>query len=196
MKKLIKCKNNLDKEMTIEEVLEEFDGIAVKPCGKWMHTYELEDLRQMARISIMKAYNTYDIKNNIPFVTFAQKIINNDIIGFHKTNTRQKRGNGEITFTSIYAMVDDADDLRVLDTLEDKNVNVEDEVLSYISKNKILEVLKTFSGKEKEMIELYFIKGLNFAEIGRMVGLTREAIRYRINQIRKKLKKQLIEYSY
>lgn len=196
MRKLIKCKNNIDKEMTIEEVLEEFDGIAVKPCGKWMHTYELEDLRQIARMSIMKAYNTYDIKNSFPFVPFATRIINNDLISHHTENTRQKRGNGEITFTSIYAMVDDADDLRVLDTLEDKNVKIEEEVLSYMSESNILNAFQKFSSKEKEMIDLYFIKNLNYAEIGRVCGLTREAIRYRINKIRKKLKVLLPEYCY
>lgn len=192
MKKLIKCKNDINKEMTIEEVLEEFGGVTVQPCNKWKHTYELDDLKQMAYMSIMKAYEHYDIKKNIPFVKYSAKIINNDIINYHKLQDRQKKGK-DIIFTSLYANVDNTEDLRLLDTIKDEQCDIEKTVLDQIINDKIMNAIKRFTKEEQEMIRLSLIDGMTCAEIGAIYGVTRACISYRVIQLKKKLRLQLAD---
>jgi len=191
MKKLIRCKNGINKEMTLDEVVKEFDKMThTKDVIKWCSHYEKDDLIQIAYIGLIKAYNYYDISQNMSFVPYAKKVIKDIIFDTYKRDKRQKRG-GDIETCSIYSIVDESDDLQMIETIKDDNCNCEESALLNITNQKISEVLKTFSSQEQDMINLHFMKGLNYAEIGRMYDKTRECIRYRIKQIKKKLQIEL-----
>lgn len=191
MKKLIKCKNGIIKELTLEETIKEFEKMVhTKDVIKWCSYYEVDDLIQMGYMGLMKAYKYYDISQNMSFISYSKKIIQDVITNTYKKDKRQKRG-GDMTFTSIYSTVDDTEDLQMIETLGDESVDCENSALLNITSEKILQVLKTFSEQDQQMIYLHFMKGLNYAEIGRMCDKTRACISARLKQIRNKLQLQL-----
>lgn len=191
MKKLIRCKNGIEKEMTLEEVIKEFDKMVhTKDVIKWCSHYEKDDLTQMAYMGLMKAYKYYDISQNMSFVSYSKKVIQDSIANTYKKDKRQKRG-GDVVTCSIYSNVNDTEDMEMIETIKDETCNCEALALASITNEKIIEVFNTFSDKEKEMFNLYFIREFNCSEIGKMYNKTRECIRYRIKQIKKKLQVEL-----
>ncbi|WP_317050722.1 sigma factor, partial [Clostridium neonatale] len=67
-RKPIKLKNEI-KEMTAEEVCKYFEGLVYNLCKRWTIRYDIEDLKQIGFIGLVKAYKAYDISKNVLFTT-------------------------------------------------------------------------------------------------------------------------------
>ena len=61
--------------------------------------------------------------------------------------------------------------------------------------SKINKSLTTLSDDHKNIVNLYFINGLSYAEIGNIYGLTRQAVSYRVKCIKKKLLEEFSKYN-
>lgn len=192
-KKKIKCKNGLIKELTLEETMEEFKELPYsKKIIGWARYYEKDDVVQMARIGIMKAFKYYDISKNTCFITCAQKVIQDYIMCEYKKEKRQKRG-GDVESISLYSNIAGNNDTTIEDCLRDENINIEDDFITKDKTKKISDILNTvLSNDEKGLIKLYFIDGLSMAEVAKIIGVTRQCISLRIIKIKKKLKTKLI----
>ena len=196
MKKQILCENGIIKNLTLEETIKEFNKIQYsKKVKSWNNKYDDDELLEFCYLGLMKAYNYYDInsKNNI-FISYAQKVIYTLIATDYQKRNRQKRG-GNCDICSIYSKSKDNDNVTVEDTLRDESISTENRILRNDLISKINKSLTTLSDDNKNIVNLYFINGLSYAEIGNIYGLTRQAVSYRVKCIKKKLLEEFSKYN-
>lgn len=84
-KKIIKLSNGI-KEMTCDEVFNQFKKFLYKTAYKWSSQYDINDLVQVAGMGLTKAYNTYDVDKGIMFITYLATIVNNEIRMYNRKN--------------------------------------------------------------------------------------------------------------
>lgn len=82
-RKPIKLKNEI-KDMSIEEVYQQFKNFIYKQCQSWLGKYEFDDLQQVAFIGLQKAYEGYEVDNGVQFLTYAAMVIGNDLRIYHR----------------------------------------------------------------------------------------------------------------
>jgi RNA polymerase sigma factor (sigma-70 family) len=192
MKKLIKCKDGVIKELTLEETINEFEGILKgKDVTKWFRYYDKDDLIQMAYMGLIKAYNYYDVSKNMSFASYGKNVVLNHLTYILKTDNRIKRGRDFEICSYNITNEEDETESEMIDNIKDDNVNCEESALKNIEKERIFNLVKSLSVKEQELINLYFIKGLTYQEIGDLYNKTRQCIQVRVKNLINKLKLRL-----
>lgn len=78
-------------------------------------------------------------------------------------------------------------DEKVKDPLEEINTSDSCCILAYILENSNL------NDRQKKCIELHYLDGMNFTEIGKVLGLTKECIRQNVSKGLKKLEKSNVK---
>lgn len=192
-RKLIKCEHGEIKNLTLEETLNEFNKMAYSRIfQKWARYYGIDEIKQMSYLGVMKAYNRYDSEKCLAFIPYAQKIISHSIITQYESDNRQKRGGG-VDICSIYSQSKDDKESSIGDTISDTDLGTEDKVLKKELINKINESLEVLSDDYKNIVNLHFIKGNSYSQIGAIYGVTRQSIASKVKYIKKILKEEFIK---
>lgn len=199
LKKDIRCRDGIIKSLTIEETIEEFKKMDYMiQYYKWIRVYGKDEINQMYLISINKAYNMYNInnKNNLNFLCLIHRILKNDLIDRYKKDTRKKRG-GNCETCSIYSPVENEKSSKstIEETLVDKDISVENKINRKELIETINKIVSEFTQEKQKLISMYFINNMSYTDISKIYGLTRQAISYRINTIKKELLKKFNEYN-
>ena len=87
-RKPIKFKGKSE-NLTSKEVCERFLGLVYDLCKRWTIRYDIEDLKQIGFIGLIKAYNAYDINKNVLFTTWATMIINSELNQNYRSDKSQ-----------------------------------------------------------------------------------------------------------
>lgn len=167
-RKLIKLKDGT-KNMTLEEVYEQFKRLIYKVCQTWKGKYEIEDLSQVAFIGLNKAYKNYSIERDILFITYASMIINNELRMYHR---KEKKHEGNI---SMNAALNDSDGLE-LETIISDDKNYENIAISNIECGKLKLAIMQLSERERKVIEDIDFKYKKQIEIARELNLNQPSI--------------------
>lgn len=144
-RKLIKLKDGI-KNMTLEEVYEQFKRLIYKICQTWKGKYELDDLSQVAFIGLNKAYNSYSVEKDILFTTYVSTIINNELRMYHR---KEKKHEGNI---SMNVTLNDTDNMELENVISD-DINYENIAISNIECDKLKYAIAQLSEKERKIIE-------------------------------------------
>lgn len=150
-----------------------------------------DDLIQEGMIGLYNAIKTYDESKTASFMTYAGVCINNKILSAISADKRQK--NVPLNeYVSIYSMVkDDTGEETALGNVlpSDNNQNPETIIIDKERKDMIENNLSVnLSSLEKDVLS-YYIEGLSYAEIGKIVGKSEKSIDNAIQRIRLKVKK-------
>ena len=132
MKKEIILKEGI-KEMSCEDVCVHFQKLVYKISHKW-RTYEFDDISQIAYIGLIKAYKKYDCKREVAFLTYATKVMENEILQFLRKDRKT------IPTESLQDEVSE-NGKETIDLIGD-NVNYEELVLNKVVINKMMKNLK------------------------------------------------------
>ena len=167
----------------------------------------LEDLIQEGNLALIEAFDKYNPERGAAFSTFAfyqiRRAIQTAICNYRnvvnlpswcnqKSHEQYKRNtipvsNHWISGDEIYEEEDSNKKdggSRLIEVLATENFN-EEEILKKIDIENYINK-KDISDFEKQLLSLHLIEGLNYAQIGKVVGLSRERIRVILNKINNK----------
>lgn len=153
---------------------------------------EKEDLVQIGNMGLIKALNSFDLKLNLKFSTYAIHCIDNEIYKYIKLNKK----NTKLDVTDFFYITSEGEEDSLVDVLPSSESIVED----YIKKEQneiIMQLIKKFPKRNQEIILLYFgfynNKKYTFEEIGKMYNMTRANASRIVLESLEKIKKQLKE---
>ena len=140
-----------------------------------------DDMYQVGCMGLCKAAIVFDENRNVKFSTFAVWCIFHEMIHYieRKNGKKQQVFNDAIRFESI----DIDDDRNFLCGIGNSTDALDRLFVEDI--NRIIE--NEFSGKDRDCLRL-LASGVHQAEIGRIMGVTREAIRRRVNRVKKRFR--------
>ena len=148
-RKPIKLKNEI-KEMTAEEVCKYFEGLVYSLCKRWTIRYDIEDLKQIGFIGLVKAYKAYDISKNVLFTTYASMIVNSTLIDNYKSDKSQ-----HIKFTSLNATIDDgSNESKEFIECFDDEINYEDIAINNVEYERLKLSINQLDPTDKQIIEM------------------------------------------
>lgn len=150
-----------------------------------------DDLIQEGMIGLYNAIGHYDESMASSFMTYAAICINNKLISAVSADGRQKNAplNG---YVSIYSSITDetGEEASLSDVLPDtENINPEAIILNEeqekLTINRLLGKLSTL---EKEILS-YYMEGMSYSEIAKLIGKTEKSVDNAIQRIRLKMRK-------
>lgn len=132
--------------------------LVIKEALKYTYQgYDLEDLKSIGVIGLIKAVDNYKIDKNLSFSTYATKCIKNEILMKFR-----KKENNTISIYEEYQESNSSNKILIEDLLR-SNDDIEQEVIDKImfveNINKVYDILETLDPIRKEMILDFF--GLN-----------------------------------
>ena len=187
MRKQIKNIKNgkvIIKEMNIEEVMNEFKGLIntytrraymVSPMD------EIEDLRQLALMTVVETFNEYDIEFGTAFSTLLVTNFRGMISTLKAYESAEKRSKYEKVSTET-AIGNDAED-TLGDIIGEDDTSFEDVVHSDLIRNMFMYL----SESEKDMYIYMIDRNMSLTEYATMRGKTRQAMNYTHKKLMSKL---------
>lgn len=187
MRKQIKNIKNgkvIIKEMNIEEVMNEFKGLIntytrraymVSPMD------EIEDLRQLALMTVVETFNEYDIEFGTAFSTLLVTNFRGMISTLKAYESAEKRSKYEKVSTET-AIGNDAED-TLGDIIGEEDTSFEDVVHSDLIRNMFMYL----SESEKDMYIYMIDRNMSLTEYATMRGKTRQAMNYTHKKLMSKL---------
>lgn len=150
-----------------------------------------DDLIQEGMIGLYNAIGHYDESMASSFMTYAAICINNKLISAVSADGRQKNAplNG---YVSIYSSITDetGEEASLSDVLPDtENINPEAIILNEEQeKLTINRLFGKLSALEKEILS-YYMEGMSYSEIAKIIGKTDKSVDNAIQRIRLKMRK-------
>ena len=150
-----------------------------------------DDLIQEGMIGLYNAIGHYDESMASSFMTYAAICINNKLISAVSADGRQKNAplNGYVSINS--SITDETgEEASLSDVLPDtENINPEAIILNEEQeKLTINRLLGKLSALEKEILS-YYMEGMSYSEIAKLIGKTEKSVDNAIQRIRLKMRK-------
>ena len=157
---------------------------------------DLEDLVSIGTIGLIKAVDTYDIKRQIRFSTYAVRCIDNEILINIRKNKIKKNSIQTVNIEDALLCDFEGNELKYLDILEDKNSDFVTEIIDNFLSSELLSIINSLTEKEKMLITLYFgFDGNKYKqkEIAHMLGISQSYISRLISHVLKKIKIKIMK---
>lgn len=157
---------------------------------------DLEDLVSIGTIGLIKAVDTYDIKRQIRFSTYAVRCIDNEILMNIRKNKIKKNSIQTVNIEDALLCDFEGNELKYLDILEDKNSDFVTEIIDNFLSSELLSIINSLTEKEKMLITLYFgFDGNKYKqkEIAHMLGISQSYISRLISHVLKKIKIKIMK---
>lgn len=170
-----------DNEVALKQVVDSCEGmvrsLAMKQAEK-NSNISYEDLVQEGLICLCKAVKSFNVDNgSAKFSTYAYKCINNGLKTVMRKHIARQINCGDII------------DLESLAGVLSDNKSMEDEVLSKLSVQEIMQTIKS-SLKEKDVLIITYIsERQSYSEIADKLNMSVKQVDVAVQRIRKKLKK-------
>lgn len=129
-------------------------------------SYE-DDLISEGIIGLIKAIDTFDVKKNIKFSSYATICIRNEALMFLRQINKSKSLSldEEITLKEGHQKVHRIDTVKSTFSFDDRETMLI-----------VYEVLRTLNERDRQIFELYFFEDKTQNEIGKLFGITRMTV--------------------
>mgnify|MGYP001023165685 CR=1 FL=1 len=175
-----------------EALIRQYRNVVEAIAAKYINSpLEYDDIIQEGMIGLYNAIGHYDESMASSFMTYAAICINNKLISAVSADGRQKNAplNG---YVSIYSSITDetGEEASLSDVLPDtENINPEAIILNEEQeKLTINRLLGKLSALEKEILS-YYMEGMSYSEIAKLIGKTEKSVDNAIQRIRLKMRK-------
>lgn len=146
---------------------------------------DAENLLQDIFIKVYKKLNYYN--SSYTFNAWIYKIAYNAILDNYKKKDKWNH-------VSLDLNIDEEWNNSLLDLIEDKNANIEDNLKKQELNKKIFEIINSLDEKYKEVIILKYMEDLKYEEISDVLKIPYNTVGTLINRAKKQIK-QLVEKS-
>lgn len=151
---------------------------------------ELKDIEQAGRLGLVKAAEKFKAEKGAAFSTYAEKCIENEIREYYRREKIRER----LAVESLGAVIGklESDDVTWEDVLEDESLRVEEILERKEIRLIVYKEAEAMKGRKKEIIKMW-LRGGNGAEIGRVLGISKQRVHVVVQEYKRALKKKLAE---
>ena len=180
-KKFITLTDTVQGEYTYEELLNKMDRYIYKKVNKFSNLkMSSEELYQLSRIGLWKAYENFDSKRKVNFITFASKCIENEILMCNRNFSK--------------SMCLNVLDGEKYETIIGNIPEEEEDEMEIILKEELNQIISTLSKTDKDLLFCGSkIGGYTQQDLGKKYGHTQNYISKLRNKILKKVRSQMCE---
>lgn len=180
----------LAREESNEDAKEYFfkrnDPFCYHIANKYKNIAELDDLLSLAKIGMVKAFNSFDLSKGFKFATYASRLMINEILMYDRKNKKHKKVG---SIHNILARDNDGNELTIEDvvpTPEKDGPSKEDfEILEQV----LSEFSKIASDRDKQILKLFYFDGIKQREIGKRLDVSQSYISRILKKIEERLQK-------
>lgn len=172
-------------EKSIEEILRNFEplinntSLSFYICG-----YDSEDIKQLAKLSIIRAIKTFDIKRGYTFPSYAKVCVRHEM--YKEIEKAEKIYYREKESKEIAK----AFDIR---EIKDESINLQEDFIKK-QENEILALaINTLEEEERTLLNNIYIKGYTLVKFSESIDLEYYKARYMKEKALKKLRRILEE---
>lgn len=141
------------KYMSCMETYIQFKNYLYKAIRSFQGEFEFDDLFQIACVGFIKAYKAYDSNNNVLFLTFLAKVVNNDLYMLCRKQKKHMKNTSMETETKV----DPNGNILTIEDFISDNTNYEDIAINNIIAKNITGKIDSLPNKQKLVIKgLYF----------------------------------------
>ena len=159
------------REMSIDEVYEQFKNFIYKSCQSWLRQYEFDDLCQIASIGLTKAYNKYDVSKDILFLTYAARIVQNEILMYNRKN--KENYFCDSLNRTILGKDDSEEELQ---SFIPDSINIEDDVVQKYQCIELQEVIENLTDRDKEIVTEIAFNEKTQLQLSEKLGLSQSYV--------------------
>ncbi len=154
---------------------------------------ELEDYTSIGIIGLIKAIDSFKENKGFKISTYASRCIENEILMYIRSNKKQK---AEVSINQVIGTDKDGNDMELLDTLEQKDIDAIDDIYNKTLLNQVQEFLiKKLDKREKYIINSRYgldgRKSKTQQEIADELGISRSYVSRIETKIQSLLKKNI-----
>ena len=151
---------------------------------------ELKDIEQAGRLGLVKAAEKFKAEKGVSFSTYAEKCIENEIREYYRREKIRER----LAVESLGAVIGkfESDDVTWEDVLEDESLRVEEILERKEIRLIVYKEAEAMKGRKREIIKMW-LRGGNGAEIGRVLGISKQRVHVVVQEYKRALKKKLAE---
>ncbi len=154
---------------------------------------ELEDYTSIGIIGLIKAIDSFKENKGFKISTYASRCIENEILMYIRSNKKQK---AEVSINQVIGTDKDGNDMELLDTLEQKDIDAIDNIYNKTLLNQVQEFLiKKLDKREKYIINSRYgldgRKSKTQQEIADELGISRSYVSRIETKIQSLLKKNI-----
>ena len=215
IKKFIKIDKKEQGEYTIEEILIKFDNLANKAAWdfyRYLQSFEMhsshidvEDLKQVAKIGIIYAYNKYDsnyidepskeYEESIGFAPYLKSTVRGEVLKYIRDILKVRRKDyniNEIAVSSINQPVlnKDNSEMFLADIIEDVNSSQDINILEL--RLEINSYMKCLNDRDKNIISDSYFNHMTQKELAEKYGVTQVQIGRILKRSLEKMHKQTL----
>jgi len=175
-----------------EKLLKINERLCYHIANRFKNVDDIEDLVSIAKIGLIKAYKNFDLDKGIKFVTYASKLIHNEIL-MH--NRKMRRHKNNVSLDSVLTVDFDGSELTLIDVLpaEIKDTHFED----YDGLKAILDMtLKQLSERDRKIFKMYFFERMKQQDIANKFNIAQSYISRLIKKIIKELQNNSIKTGF
>jgi RNA polymerase sporulation-specific sigma factor len=172
--------------LTAEEVLKRYEPFIKRKASdyayyaeshfdKHLYAFSYDDIKQVSSIGAIKAYENYDISQDVIFYTYLHPMVIGELRRYFRDVPLLRR-QGPSAYDFKYTSIDSTFDAKgngdkevsIAEKIADENNNIDD----FIDKEYIKELLNQVKGKMAQVIQLYFFECKTQTEIGDILEIS------------------------
>lgn len=143
----------------IEDIVSRFTPFIIKTCRRiYVKGFEVEDLIQIGKVSIIKAINKYEISRRDTFTTYAVNAIK---INLYRLIKYKVNSISECSLNTV-----NKKGYEVMEAIASKD-NIEDAIIEKEEKLRLYKEINRLSAKENEVIDWFYFKNRTLEEYAR-----------------------------
>lgn len=188
---LAKKGDELAKEVLIEKNIRFCNHIAKKFTNL---PIPFDDLVSLASIGMVKAYQTFKIESGNKFVTYASRLMINEILMFQR---RDKKHIGHMSMdTVVFSHPTEGTELTLGDMLEDERVDITEGIERKALLDCIKGFMKNASERDKQILIRCVANAENQLAVAQELDISQSYVSRLVTKVKEKLKKFAIKTGY
>jgi len=158
---------------------------------KFLNTcLDQEDLFAVGLIGLIKAVDSFNLKKNKAFSTYASICITNEIVSFFR---KEKKRFNDVSLSDSFYIDNDGLGIKLEDKLEDETIDLLASCERKDTNKVIRKVILELSEREQFVIKKYFYENLSECQIAKLLGIHQSWVNRLKNGALKKIDERLQE---
>lgn len=176
----------LNNQEDIKKIVEENHNLIYSFLN--IRNLNIEEYYDIAALGLMKAAKTFDPNRKVKFSTYAYTVMYNFIQHeWRKKISLSRKNDKELLYYNHIYNLDNS--VSLLDMIEDKQINIEDEV---ILKMQVVDFCKKIKNKTHKDVFILFLLGYDRKSIAKEMQVSINLINNVINRFSKIFKKEVL----
>lgn len=173
----------LGNEGSMEEILNRLEPLVNKTSiSFYINGYDEEDIKQLAKLTIIKALKTFDEKIGDDFASYAKACVKNEI---YKEIEKA---------TKVYYKEKESKEIALaldMKEVKDEKVNIQEDYIKKEELKKLTLAISSLEDDERSLLNKIYIEGHTLVKYSESINLEYYKARYIKNRILRKLKRLL-----